>query len=48
MNSVILIDECEMNTDTCDAHATCTDTIDAYECECNTGYEGNGVVCTGT
>jgi hypothetical protein len=40
------IDECAANTDDCQANATCTDTADGYTCACNSGFTGNGDVCS--
>ena len=31
----------------CDPHATCTDTLGSFTCACTSGYEGDGVTCTG-
>jgi formylglycine-generating enzyme len=31
--------------DDCSPHAACTDAPGGYECECNVGYAGDGVVC---
>ena len=42
------IDECAMNTHTCDTMATCMNTMGSYECMCDMGYEGDGFMCTGT
>ena len=42
------VNECELGTDNCDdAHGTCTDTAESFECSCKAGYTGNGVTCTG-
>ena len=41
------IDECLTSKHTCHDNATCTDTDGSYNCTCNTGYEGDGVNCTG-
>ena len=41
------IDECEQDTDNCHVNATCVDVIGSFECECNSGFEGDGVDCTG-
>jgi len=38
-------DECAAGTHNCDANAECTDTDDAFTCECNDGYSGDGVTC---
>jgi len=40
-------DECEDETDNCDNHATCTDTIKGFECDCKEGWIGDGVICSG-
>ncbi len=39
------IDECLLNTDNCDANATCANTAGSFSCTCNAGYAGNGVTC---
>ena len=39
------VNECEEGLDDCDENATCTDTPDGYECDCNDGYTGDGVDC---
>ena len=36
------IDECTLKTHTCDASATCVDTVGSYNCQCPTGTSGNG------
>ena len=41
------IDECETETDNCDAAATCTNTVGSFSCTCSVGYNGDGVTCTG-
>ena len=41
------IPECEREIDDCDANATCTNTFGSYVCNCNTGFTGDGVMCTG-
>lgn len=40
------VDECAANTDDCQVNATCNDTADGYTCTCNSGYTGNGDVCS--
>ena len=39
------IDECVSNP--CDSKATCTNEIGTFTCECDAGYEGNGITCQG-
>ena len=38
------IDECS-GTNDCHADANCTDNDGSYECDCDTGYTGNGTFC---
>src|SRR5690606_12438948 len=33
-------------TDTCAAQASCTNTETGYDCDCNTGFWGDGETCT--
>ena len=42
------INECELETHTCDSNANCTDTDGGFNCTCKEGFEGNGFTCTGT
>ena len=39
------IDECTTGDDNCDQNATCTNTIGAFTCACNAGYNGDGATC---
>ena len=39
------IDECALDLDTCHMNALCNNTIGSYNCTCDDGYEGNGVLC---
>ena len=41
------IDECKNGDNKCDSNAKCTNNIGSYDCECKTGYSGNGFTCTG-
>lgn len=36
------VDECAIDTDTCDENADCTDTEGSFICSCGTGYAGSG------
>ena len=40
------VDECTEGTDSCHDDATCNNTYGGYICSCNTGYTGDGFVCT--
>ena len=41
------INECESNdSNNCDENAQCSNTEGSYTCSCNTGYTGDGVICT--
>ena len=40
------INECLLDIHECDVNATCNNTIGNYECQCNTGFEGDGFICT--
>ena len=40
------IDECLLDIHECDVNATCNNTIGDYDCQCNTGFRGDGFVCT--
>ena len=39
------IDEC-LSTP-CDPNASCLDNQGSYDCQCNSGYSGNGFTCAG-
>lgn len=41
------IDECNTDSDNCDANAVCTNTPGGFTCKCKKGYEGHGKTCTG-
>ena len=42
------INECQRNTHNCNVSATCTNTPGSFNCTCNLGYTGDGVVrCDG-
>jgi len=47
-NIFVDINECLNKTlHNCHPDAKCKDTIGSYTCECNDGYTGDGVTCTG-
>ena len=37
-----------MGTHTCDQMASCTNSAGSFECSCNMGFEGDGIMCIGT
>eukprot|EP00058_Branchiostoma_floridae_P002560 XP_002588048.1 hypothetical protein BRAFLDRAFT_83028 [Branchiostoma floridae] len=39
-------DECTLQTNNCDEHATCTNTPGSYTCACLEGFSGDGYTCT--
>ena len=41
------INECSRGSHKCDPNATCTDTEGSYQCQCNSGFTGDGHNCTG-
>ena len=41
------INECQLDIDNCDQHATCTNTEGSYSCACNAGWTGDGFTCEG-
>ena len=41
------INECNGTGNDCHINATCDDTIGSFECDCNAGFIGDGVNCTG-
>ena len=43
---IVDVDECVLNVP-CDANALCTNTNGSFECMCNAGYTGYGLVCSG-
>ena len=44
---ILDIDECTNGCNDCDVNANCTNTIDSFNCTCNTGYTGDGRLCSG-
>ena len=41
------LDECKLQLHSCDINAECENTIGSYECQCRSGYRGNGRMCSG-
>ena len=44
---LVNIDECKLNTDESDINASCNNTEGSYQCTCNSGYQGTGLICAG-
>ena len=44
---LIDVDECLADPYPCHGNASCTNTDGSFECECNSGFDGNGNVCSG-
>jgi len=40
------INECELNSGICGENSFCTNTVGGFMCECNEGFEGDGVNCS--
>ena len=49
MNTINLLDEDECSNETfpCGDNAHCTDTDGSFDCNCVTGFQGDGFNCTG-
>ena len=47
INIDVDIDECELEQHNCGAHAACNNTAGSYNCTCISGYEGDGINCSG-
>ena len=41
------IDECGINNGNCHANANCQNTVGSVSCTCKSGYNGNGLDCSG-
>lgn len=40
------VNECEISSrNPCSEYATCTNNLGSFACDCNTGYESNGIEC---
>jgi hypothetical protein len=42
------MDPCIEGVQNCDSNADCIPRGDQYDCECKTGFAGDGTQCTGT
>ena len=47
MNYHTDIDECEIDSDSCDVNAECSNTYGSYMCQCLPGFSGDGQSCSG-
>ena len=45
--SVVDIDECATNPNLCHTNAACDNTAGSYVCQCNEGFTGDGMNCSG-
>ena len=43
----ILVNECARSLHNCHSNAGCINTLGSFQCQCDSGYEGSGIVCTG-
>ena len=43
------LDECKARDiySSCDENAVCKNTNGSYECQCKSGFRGNGLICQG-
>ena len=41
------VDECTIDSHSCDSHAECINTPGNFTCECQSGYAGDGMICNG-
>ena len=46
-NIFLDLDECILNSHSCDANALCTNTHGSHNCACKTGFSGDGRSCAG-
>lgn len=42
------IDECVDTAHDCDVNAECVNTPGSFDCICNSGHTGDGLLCSGT
>ena len=47
LHSCTDIDECAERLDDCHPNATCSNIIGSYQCDCDAGFEGDGLNCSG-
>ena len=40
------VNECEVYDSLCALNATCSNTIGSYQCNCDTGFTGDGSFCS--
>ena len=44
---VLDVDECSLNSHSCDVNAVCNNTLGSHNCKCKAGYSGDGKSCSG-
>lgn len=44
-DNTVDINECETDSHDCDAYATCTNLIGSFNCTCEDGFSGDGMIC---
>ena len=47
LNFISDVDECTIDSHSCDTRAECINTPGNFTCECQSGYAGDGMTCNG-
>ena len=40
------VDECQRNSHNCSKNARCMNKLGSFDCQCEVGYDGDGMTCT--